>query len=155
MQPMAIFSAAGVRFTNTFSLTIHNWWKQLLLSSFCSWPSSGYNRDHSEYGLSQWEEALHSNASSHRPSPYPEWSLYTFWHMPQKHSCFDKCTTLWRSSCYGSNERKLKLNLNCEWKHEWSRLLFIIYNLWYEHNDHPQQTLSSWGKFYTYEKTSW
>ena len=27
------------------------------------------------YELSQWEEALHSNASSHWPSPYPEWSL--------------------------------------------------------------------------------
>ena len=33
------------------------------------------HRNHSGYGLGQWEEALHSNASSHCPSPYPEWSL--------------------------------------------------------------------------------
>ena len=32
-------------------------------------------RDHSGYGLSQWEEALLSNAFSHWPSTYPEWSL--------------------------------------------------------------------------------
>ena len=32
------------------------------------------NRDHSGYGLSQWEKALHSNTSSHWQSPYPEWS---------------------------------------------------------------------------------
>ena len=34
-------------------------------------------RDHSGYGLGQWEEALHSNAFSHWLSPYPEWSLHT------------------------------------------------------------------------------
>ena len=34
-------------------------------------------RDHSGYGLGQWEKALHSNASSHWLSPYPEWSLHT------------------------------------------------------------------------------
>ena len=33
------------------------------------------SRDHSGYGLSQWEKALHSNASSHWLNPYPEWSL--------------------------------------------------------------------------------
>ena len=31
-----------------------------------------YLRYHSGYGLSQWEEALHSNTSSHWLSPYPE-----------------------------------------------------------------------------------
>ena len=31
---------------------------------------------HSGYGISQWEEALLCNASSHWLSPYPEWSLY-------------------------------------------------------------------------------
>ena len=31
--------------------------------------------DHSGYVLSQWEKALHSNASSHWLSTYPEWSL--------------------------------------------------------------------------------
>ena len=35
-------------------------------------------RNHSGYGLGQWEEALYSNAVSHWPSPYPEWSLLTF-----------------------------------------------------------------------------
>ena len=33
------------------------------------------SRGHSGFGLSQWEEALHSNASSDWPSPYLEWSL--------------------------------------------------------------------------------
>ena len=37
-------------------------------------PSWGC-RDHSGYGLSQWEEALQCKASSHWPSPWPEWSL--------------------------------------------------------------------------------
>ena len=36
-------------------------------------------RDHSGYGLSQWEAALLCNASSHWPSPYSEWSQITFW----------------------------------------------------------------------------
>ena len=31
--------------------------------------------DHSEYGLSQWEKALHNNASSYWLSPYLAWSL--------------------------------------------------------------------------------
>ena len=34
-------------------------------------------RDHSGYGLRQWEKALHSYAFSDWPSPYPEWSLST------------------------------------------------------------------------------
>ena len=38
-------------------------------------PSALIIRDHSGYGLGQWEKALHSNASSHWISPYPEWSL--------------------------------------------------------------------------------
>ena len=33
------------------------------------------SRDHSGYGLGQWETALLYSASSHWPSPYPEWSL--------------------------------------------------------------------------------
>ena len=32
-------------------------------------------RDHSGYGLSQWETTLHCNIVSHWLSPYPEWSL--------------------------------------------------------------------------------
>ena len=32
-------------------------------------------RDHSGYGLGQWEKALHSNASPLWLSPYPEWFL--------------------------------------------------------------------------------
>ena len=32
-------------------------------------------REHSGYGFSKWHEALLSNASSHWPSPHPEWSL--------------------------------------------------------------------------------
>ena len=34
------------------------------------------HRDHTGYGLSQWEGALHNNASSHWPSPYRERSLW-------------------------------------------------------------------------------
>ena len=37
-------------------------------------------KDQSGYGLGQWEEALHSNASSHWPSPYPERSLRSHTH---------------------------------------------------------------------------
>ena len=36
------------------------------------------HRDHSGYGLSQWEEALLCNASSHWPSPYSEWPLIQY-----------------------------------------------------------------------------
>ena len=32
-------------------------------------------RDHSEYGLSQWETTLHCNVVCHWLSPYKEWSL--------------------------------------------------------------------------------
>ena len=35
-----------------------------------------FSRVHSGYGLGQWENALHSNASSHWLIPYPEWLLY-------------------------------------------------------------------------------
>ena len=31
--------------------------------------------DHSEYGLSKWEKALHSSTAFHWPSPYPKWPL--------------------------------------------------------------------------------
>ena len=43
--------------------------------------SPSHSRVQSGYGLSQWEKALHSNAFSHWPSPYPEWSMYRlkFW----------------------------------------------------------------------------
>ena len=47
------------------------------------WSSSLTNvcisipRDHSGYGLCQWEELLLCNASSHWQSPLPEWSLHT------------------------------------------------------------------------------
>ena len=36
------------------------------------------HRDNSGHGLSQWKEALHSNASCHCQSPYPEWSVEQF-----------------------------------------------------------------------------
>ena len=45
------------------------WFISPLLEIFTQW-----GRDHSGYGFSQWEEALQCNASSHWPSPYPEWS---------------------------------------------------------------------------------
>ena len=37
--------------------------------------NSRVNRNHSWYGLSQWEMTLRSNIVSHWLSPYPEWSL--------------------------------------------------------------------------------
>ena len=39
-----------------------------VIPMLCFW-----SRYHSGYGFSQWEEALLCNASSHWPSPYPEW----------------------------------------------------------------------------------
>ena len=36
-------------------------------------------REHSEYGLSQWEMTLHCNVISHWLSPYPEWSPCMHW----------------------------------------------------------------------------
>ena len=33
-------------------------------------------RDHSAYGIGQWEKALHSKTSSHWLIPYTEWSLF-------------------------------------------------------------------------------
>ena len=47
-------------------------------------------RDHSGYGLSQWEEVLLCNTFCHRLSPYPEWSL-------------DLCSTLAISVLYHVN----------------------------------------------------
>ena len=35
-----------------------------------------HNKDHSEFGFSQWETTLHCNVASHWLSPYPEWSIY-------------------------------------------------------------------------------
>ena len=53
--------------------------QQLRIWSSCPFgemgPSLLPSRGHSGFGLSQWEEALHSNASSDWPSPYLEWSL--------------------------------------------------------------------------------
>ena len=37
--------------------------------------SCDYHRDHTRYGLIQWETTLHCNVVSHWLSPYPEWSL--------------------------------------------------------------------------------
>ena len=37
-----------------------------------------HSRDHSGYGLNQWEMTLHDNILSHWLSLYPEWSLHTF-----------------------------------------------------------------------------
>ena len=53
----------------------------LYLGEKCIWPPTLLNtsllRNQSGYGLSQWEEALLCNASSHWQSPYPVWSLLT------------------------------------------------------------------------------
>ena len=46
------------------------------------------------YGLSQWEKALQSNASSHWLSPYPEWSL-TVWGSNKAMSGQDYSQLLW------------------------------------------------------------
>ena len=49
-------------------------------------PKCYTSRDHSWYGLSQWEEALLCNASlllcnasTHWPSPYPKWAPRKLW----------------------------------------------------------------------------
>ena len=39
-----------------------------------AFPYHNIISDHIRYVIGQWEEALHSNASSHWPSTYPEWS---------------------------------------------------------------------------------
>ena len=41
--------------------------------------NSSWYQESPEYGLSQWEKALHSNAFSHWPSPYQVWSLSMQW----------------------------------------------------------------------------
>ena len=46
-------------------------WKTVQITSFF--------RDHSGHGISQGEEVLHSNTSSHWLSPYPEWCLFFIW----------------------------------------------------------------------------
>ena len=49
-------------------LMIQGWW--------CLEPERPvFSRDHFGYGLNQWEKVLHSNTTSHWPSPHPEWSL--------------------------------------------------------------------------------
>ena len=69
-------------------------WASTIISIFCWLPGDSRNhhatsvhvlgidhlrwapfRDHSRYGLSQWEEVLHSNAFSHWLSPNLEWSM--------------------------------------------------------------------------------
>ena len=44
---------------------------------FQVWYSRG--RDHSGYGLGQWEKVVHSNAFFHWLSPYPEWWYPQLW----------------------------------------------------------------------------
>ena len=39
-----------------------------------------HDRDHSGFGLSQWEGALLCKVFPHWLSPYPEWSLTTIWY---------------------------------------------------------------------------
>ena len=43
----------------------------------CYSPESFITRDHSGYGLSQWETTLHCNVASYWLCPYSEWSLMT------------------------------------------------------------------------------
>ena len=58
---------------NTLYATIfHGPDSYLVQSLIWSWTRS---RDHSCYGLSQWEMVLHCNVISHWLSPYLEWSL--------------------------------------------------------------------------------
>ena len=51
-----------------FILSWNNW----ILSSLRSILQT---RDHSGYGVSQWEQVLQCNVWSHWPSPCPEWSM--------------------------------------------------------------------------------
>ena len=44
-----------------------------VLSHYLKW----YTRDHSGYGLNQWEATLQYNVVSHWLRPYTEWSIYT------------------------------------------------------------------------------
>ena len=47
-------------------------------------PWQQYNlRDHSGYGLSQWETMLQCNVVPHWPSPYQEWSLNLYIFIPK------------------------------------------------------------------------
>ena len=82
----------------TLHNTFLNYWNIYFIPHF---------RDHSGYGLGQWEKVLHSNsskallcntlshwpspypvASSHWLSPYPEWSLH-FYSSPESHHSSD------------------------------------------------------------------
>ena len=52
---------------------------KLYLYSYC------HHKDHSGYGLSQWEMTLHCNVVSHWRSPYPDWSLHhQSWLVPKQ-----------------------------------------------------------------------
>ena len=50
-------------------------WPEWLIPSISQCLNNVVFRYRSGDGLAQWEEALHSKASSHWLSPYPEWSL--------------------------------------------------------------------------------
>ena len=71
----------------------------LTVSKAEKYPARGtcsiYPTDHSGCGLGQWEEALHSNASSYWLSPYPKCSL-----MSHKHTHGLLCFIL-LGLCYG------------------------------------------------------
>ena len=45
---------------------------------FENWQPGSECRDHSWYGLSQWEMKVYCNVISHWLGPYPEWSLECF-----------------------------------------------------------------------------
>ena len=49
--------------------------RYIVVTPFIGWV---HTRDHSGYGLSQWQKALNGNVFSHWLNPYPEWSCYRF-----------------------------------------------------------------------------
>ena len=69
-----------MRFTNWNRLRKH--WNHICLFIICLCWDGKVIRDHSEYGLDQWDKALHINAS-HWLSPYPGWTLIT---LPWRHN---------------------------------------------------------------------
>ena len=62
---------------NTFVLLMKQQWcaeqKRIIAIKWCIYDEQ--NRDHSEYGLSQWEKTLHCSVVPRWLSPKPEWSL--------------------------------------------------------------------------------
>ena len=61
----------------------HLWQEHYWVHRIITWQHARYNksnmaviigcRDHSGYGLCQWEVTLHCNVASHWQSPWPEW----------------------------------------------------------------------------------